>query len=127
TLSFPNVSTAGNVTQFFIQGQAVGTTTLTAAAPGYTSGTATVTVYPSGFTFAGSYNGGLSTTTFSGPTTVYVYPTILSPGNLAYSTTGTLSPGVGPISVPLTSSNTTVGTIATSPLIFNPGDSQQST
>ena len=38
-----------------------------------------------------------------------------------------LSPGVAAVSVPVTSSNTAVGTISTSPVVFHAGDSYQTT
>jgi hypothetical protein len=127
TLTFPKVSAAGALPNFYVQGQSAGTTTLTVSAPGYTSGTATINIYPSGFTFAGTNNGGLSTTTFSTPTVLTVYATILNPQTLNYYSFGTLSPGVASINVPVTSSNTVVGTISASPLTFNAGDSSHST
>ena len=127
TLTVPNVTGSGNVQQIFIQGQSVGTATLTVSGSGFTSGTVTITVYPSGFTLAGSYSSGLSTTTFSSPTQFNVYPTVLNPTTLTYYTTGTLNPGIGPFSVPVTSSNTTTGTITTSPVVFAAGSSQATT
>jgi hypothetical protein len=124
TVTYPGVTSAGTM-QLYVQGQSAGTTTLTISAPGYSSGTATITVYPSGFGFAG--NGGFSTTTFSSPSNVYVYPELLSPGSLNYYNTGTLNPGVGPFSVAVTSSNTTVGNITTSPAVFMAGSSSVTT
>jgi hypothetical protein len=125
TLTFTNVSSGGFLPTFYIQGQTVGTTTLTVSAPGYTSGTTTVNVNPSGFTFANI--GGISTTTFSAPTNLNVYPSILNPSSLTFITTATLNPGLAPISVPVTSSNTVVGTITSSPLVFNPDITSQTT
>jgi hypothetical protein len=121
TLTVPNQTGSGAIQPIFIQGQSAGTTTLTVSGNGYTSGTVTVTVYPSGFSFAGNYGNGLSTTTFSSPTGFNVYPVILNPSTLTEYGTGTLNPGVGPISVPVTSSNTTTGTITTSPVVFMAG------
>jgi len=127
TVTYPNVTTGGIPGTFYIQGQSVGTTTITASAPGYTLGTMTVSVYPSGFTTAGSFNSGFSTTTFSGPTAFRVYPSILNPQTLAYQTTATINPGLAPISVVVASSNTATGTITTSPVVFNAGDTSQPT
>jgi hypothetical protein len=127
TLTFPNVSSSGSLPTFYVQGQSTGTTTLTVSAPGYTSATATINIYPSGFTFAGTNNGGLSTTTFSAPTVLTVYATILAPQTLSYYSTGTLSPGIASIGVPVTSSNNVVGTISASPITFNAGDSSHTT
>jgi hypothetical protein len=125
TLTFTNVTAAGYLPTFYVQGETTGTTTLTVTAPGYNNVTGTINVYPSGFTFAG--NSGFSTTTFSAPTPVTVYATVLNPQTLTYYTTGQISPGVAPISVPVTSGTTSVGTVVTSPLIFNPGDSTKTT
>jgi len=125
TVTFTNVSTAGYLPAFYVQGQTTGTTTLTVTAPGFVTATATVDVYPSGFSYAGG--GSFTTTSFSGPTVLNLYPTILNPQTLAYLGTGQISPGVAPISVPVTSSNTTVGTITTSPVVFNPGDTSKQT
>jgi hypothetical protein len=123
SLTLPNVTGDGNVQQISIQGLSVGTSTLTVSGSGFTSGTMTITVYPSGFSFGGNYNGGLSTTTFSTATQIPVTAVILNPTTLTQYTGGTLSPGVGPISVPVTSSNTTTGTITTSPVVFTSGSS----
>ena len=43
------------------------------------------------------------------------------PGNCS------LNPGLGTVGVPVTSSDLAVGTITTSPIVFNPGDSSDST
>ena len=48
TLTFTNV-TSSNVGYVYIEGQSVGTSNLTVSAPGYTTGTGTITVQPSGF------------------------------------------------------------------------------
>ncbi len=128
SITFTNVTSSGYLPTFYVQGQTLGSTTLTVSAPGYTSASGKVTVYPSGFTFAGSYNGGLSTTTFSAPTTLTVYPTILNPTTLTYYTNNTyVSPGAGTVNVSLSSSNTTTGTITTSPIVYHGGDSYQQT
>ena len=92
------------------------------SAPGYNNGTANITVYPSGFTFYGTPN--FTTSSTSGPTAVTVYASSLNPGTLTANQIGLqLSPGNGNVSVPVISSNTSVGTIKTSPLIFVPGSS----
>ncbi len=125
TVAFPNVTTAGYLS-LYVQGQGVGTTTLTVSAPGYTNAVTNVTVDPSGFTFAGSYNSGLSTSSTSGPTTVAIYPTVLNPGSLTEYTTAMLNPGLSGTSVGVTSSNTATGTV-TSPIIFNGGETYLNT
>ena len=63
------------------------------AAPGYTSGTGTVTIDPSGFIIT---SGNISTTTFSPPTSINIQPAILNPNILTLYTYGQLSPGIGP-------------------------------
>ncbi len=124
TITFTNVTTSGYLPGFFIQGKTTGTTTLTVSGAGYNSATATITVNPSGFVFSTGYNSGVSTTTFSSPSSFYVYPSILNTDN-TYYTTATISPGVAAVSVPVVSSNTVVGTISGSPIVFHPGDSSQ--
>ncbi len=106
--------------------QTVGTTTLTVAAPGFTTGSGTITVLPSGFTLY--YDSNFSTTTYATPTNVTLYTTSLTPGTLTVNQVGLpLNPGLAAISVPIISSNTAVGTITTSPVIFHAGDSSDPT
>jgi len=119
SIAFTNVSnTAGQY--FNIQGQGVGTATITVSAPGFNPSTFTVTVDPSGFGFSSEPN--FNTTTSSSPTTLTLYTMILSPGTLnEVSQNYPLNPGIGPFSVPVTSSTTSVGTITTSPVVFSAG------
>jgi hypothetical protein len=127
-LTFTNITGAGGLPTIYVQGQSIGSTTLTISAPGYSNDTAVVTVNPSGFSFAGSNNSGLNTTAGASPTTLQIYPTILNPGTLTYSTdNAAVSPGVAPLSVTVTSSNTNAGTITTSPIVFNGGDGPKPT
>jgi hypothetical protein len=132
TLTFPNVTNPQNLV-FYVQGQAVGTTTLTSSAPGYTSGSGTLTIDGAGFVFNGYYLGGQSTTTLSTPTSYVVYPAVVDSSG-AYVMTSTIAPGVGTITLPLLSSNPAIGTLQNTPpangtpqntLTFNPGDTQQ--
>ena len=132
TLTFNNV-TSTSVGTIYVQGQALaggagatGSSTITVTAPGYTNGTNTVTVYPSGFVINPS-QGNINTTTFATPTTVTLDPVILSPGTLTYDGGGQLTPGIGPFDVSISSSNLATGTISTSPVVFNGGDSSDST
>jgi len=120
TLTFTNV-TSTNVGTIYVQGQSVGSITLTVAAPGYNSGTATLSVMQSGFVYDGASN--ITTTTFSGPTAEAVYTAVLTPNLTVQSLGLALSPGVGPVTVPLTNSTPAVGTIAPTSLVFNTGDS----
>ena len=120
TLTFTNVTSA-NVGTIYVQGQAVGSETLTVAAPGYTSGTGTLSVFQSGFVYNSA--AGISTTATSGPTPEAVSTAVLTP-NLTIQTLGlALNPGVGPVTVSLTDSNTLVGTVSPTSLVFNTGDS----
>jgi hypothetical protein len=119
TLTFTNV-TGTNLGNIYVQGQSLGSTTLTVSAPGYTNGIGTITVYPSGFVFVNPPN--ITTTATSNPSTFYVYTATLNPGTLTiYNYEYGLNPGIGNVSVPVVSSNTAVGTITTSPLVFTPG------
>jgi hypothetical protein len=118
SLILPLTAGSASVPTFYIEGQnysgtAAITATLTASATGFTNGTATLTLYPSGVLF---FNGTLSTTTFSSPTAVAAYLAVLSPGTLAYYTYGyPLGPQASAVPVAVTSTNTTVGTITGSP------------
>ena len=124
TLTFTNV-TSSYVGTIYVQGQSFGTATITVSAPGYTSGTNTVTVLHSGFAYYyGNQN--FSTTSFSSPTNVTVYPFLLDSNNALYGSTVTLSPGVGPVTVPLTNSADSVGTISANSVMFNTNDTSQS-
>ncbi len=116
---FTNV-TSTNVGTIYVQGQALGTAQLTETASGYTDGSSTVTVQPAGFAF---YNGGqtFTTTVASGPYTLTAYPFALNTGTqtLIYYPL-MVSPGLGNVTVPVTSSNTAVGTTPSGPS-FAPG------
>ncbi len=125
TLTFTNVSST-YIGTIYVQGLTAGNTTYTVSAPGYTSGTATITSDLSGFAYYGVPN--FSTTTLSTPSGIAVYTAALNPQTMNVDQFFLpVSPGVAPISVSITSSNTSVGTITTSPVIFNPGDTGQST
>jgi hypothetical protein len=107
----------------YIQGLSINSTTIKVSAPGYIDGTDTVTIYPSGFALP--YDIDFTTSSTSGPYSLAVYPSLLTPGtNTIYAQYGQyVSPGAGTVSVPVSSSNTAVGTIVTSPLVFAPGAS----
>ena len=122
SLTFTN-ATSGPGT-IYIQGLSVGTATLTTTAAGFTTATNTITVNPSGFVI-NPYSGSFTTTTFSGPNSISVVPAILDPTSMNFSNFGTLSPGVGPVTVSLTDSNTGIGTLTNVPLTFNTGDTGQ--
>ena len=112
TATFTGVT--GYAGTLYVQGVSTGTTTLTISAPGFASATSNITVGPSGFAINGYFAGTNNTTTFSVPTTFAIYPAYLN-SSLAYLGNATISPGVGPISLPITSSNTAVGTVTSPP------------
>ncbi len=125
SLTFTNV-TSTVVGTIYVQGQSAGTVTLTVAAPGYTSGTSTITVQPSGFIIYAPEN--FSTTTFSSATQQTVFPALLDPTSLtptSYYNYYSLNPGVGPVSVPVNDSATSVGTVSPAAVVFNTGDRTQ--
>lgn len=122
-LSFPN-TTSSYIATIWIQGLKVGTTTLTISAPGYENGTETISVLPTGFAYYGVPN--VSTTTFSQPTGVTVFPVLLNADGTAYNYFCCyINPGSANISLPVTSATTSVGTV-TSPVVFHPNDSSDS-
>ena len=121
TLVFNTISSS--VPTFYIQGLTAGSTTVTVSAPGFTSSTTgVITVDPVSLVL---YTANFSTTTFSSTTNVGVYLVILNPTTLnplyycGLSISCYLNPGIN-TSIPLTSSNTAVGTV-TSPLTFAAG------
>jgi hypothetical protein len=130
TFGQPSVTFTGvtstSVGTVWVQGQSLGTTTLTVTASGYNKGTGTVTVNPSGFVINPS-QGNISTTPTSPATTVTLEPAILTPGILTYAGAAELNPGIGPFNIGITSSNTVAGNITTSPVVFHGGDSSDST
>jgi hypothetical protein len=110
--TFTNVTTT-NVGTIWIQGQSLGSTTITVSAPGYTSGIGLATVNPSGFVLQ---TGDFATTNTSPATTIPIYAAVLDPGTLDYVGSAQLNPGLS-VSVPFSSSNMNVGTIAPSPSV----------
>ena len=131
SLTFNNV-TSTSVGTIYVQGQslgagATGSSTITVTAPGYTNGTGTVSVMPTGFVFNPSQPT-FTTTTLSNPTNVTLQPAILNPSTLAYAGGATLTPGIGPFNVPVAIpvANAGIGTV-TSPVVFNGGDSSDIT
>ncbi len=109
---------------FYVQATSFsGAVTVTETVPGYNPSTLTVNLEPSGFIIQGT----ASINSFSSPSPVYVTFSQLDPSSLAYTGSLTLRPGVAPITVPLKNSNTAVGTLAASSIVFHPGDSQNQT
>ena len=89
-----------------------GSVVISASAPGYTSGTGTSILRPSGFAIA---SGNITTTTLSGNTSVNACAYQLTPGTLVNEGQSTLRFGVTPVSLALSSSNVSAGTITNSP------------
>ena len=117
TVVFTGV-TSTSAGAFFVQGLALGSTTLTGHADGYNDDTASVTVHPSGFII--NSPGSISTNTFAANTSVQITSARLNPGTLAFVQSQPLRAGIGTVNVPVTSSDTTVGVITASPLTFGP-------
>lgn len=112
--------------QFFVQSLTDrGTATVTVSAPGFTSGSVNVTLGPTGFTLQNQAT--LSTTSLSPDTTLQIVPTVLDPSTLGVRTTQPLRAGLSGVQVNVTSSDTRVGNITTSPVVFNGGDQYKAT
>jgi hypothetical protein len=99
----------------YIQGLTIGSTTFTASASGYNSGSGTVTVDPSGFII--NSPGSITTTAAASNTTIQITPARLNSTTLNFAANQPLRGGLS-VDVSVTSSNTSVGTITTSPLTF---------
>jgi len=118
------------LTQFGILVQALassGTVTLTASANGLLSGTATITLTPSGFVLVGPGGTGASSfTTDQGLTeTLSVYAARLD-SSYNFIELQRLRGGFS-ASVNVASANASIGTITNSPLVFNSGDQSAET
>jgi hypothetical protein len=116
--------TAGspNVPAFYLEGQNFSgagaiTATLTASAAGYSDGTITMTLYPTGLSYWPGSGGTLTTSATAPPSVLTVYVVLLSPGTLnAYNFGYALGPQAGgAIPVAITSTNTAAGTVSGSP------------
>ncbi|MEW5744164.1 MAG: hypothetical protein AB1805_01810, partial [Nitrospirota bacterium] len=96
-----------------------GTVTVEVSAPGYTGTNGSHPLTPLGFYIS---TGDISTTTLSANTAVTVCTAALTPGTLtSYRNNRSLRPGVTPVSLELSSSDTNVGTILNSPRTLGPG------
>ena len=120
SVAFTGVSTTGNKT-FYVQGRALGATTMSLSATGYNTKTYTVTVNPSGFYIYSST--AFRTTLYSANTTVTLRSARLAPGTLAYAANQPVRGGLT-VNVPLISSNTAVGVVTVSPVVFASNVSQ---
>jgi hypothetical protein len=108
---------SGSVPQIYIEGQNYSgataiTAIVTASAAGYSNGTATASLYPTGL-YIGTDS--FSTTTTSSPTVMTIYLAVLNPGSLTLYTYYDLGPQAAPISFSIASGTTAVGTISGSP------------
>jgi len=115
---------SGSVPAFYVEGQNFSgtsaiTATLTASAAGYSNGTVTVSLYPTGLTY---FTTSLNTTTFASPSVLTVYLVILTPGTLTFYNYGfNLGPQAPAVPVAVTSTNTGVGTVTGSPASIGVG------
>jgi Putative Ig domain/Galactose oxidase, central domain/Kelch motif len=127
TVTFTNVTSTFVGTLFVYALQGTGTAQISASATGFATGTGTVTLEPSGFII--NSPGSISTTTFSSATLVQVTPALLIPGTpagtLNWGGNQALRPGIGPLSISLSLTGGTPGTITPTTLTFNGGDSFQ--
>jgi len=119
TVVFTNVTTT-NVGTIYVQGHGMGTAELTETAPGYTDGSSTSTVYPSGFTYYGNPNDTLNSPG-GNPSNEGVYACILNPGTLTvYDFNYGINPGFGSVTVPVTSADPAIASVAANP-VFGAG------
>jgi hypothetical protein len=105
-----------------------GTVTLTAHSPGYTDGTATITLTPSAFVLAGPSGIGVPSfpTNVNLTTVINVFAARLDSSN-NYVETQRIRGGLNNVAVSLSSSQTTVGTLSPPAVSFSAGDSSWST
>jgi len=108
-----------SVGPFYIQGISMSTTTLTVSAPGYNSVTKNITVNPSGFVILSPSS--IITKSTSANTNITIASAMLNPSTLNYSQTQNIRGGMQNVNVPVTSSNTAIGTITVSPVVFSAG------
>jgi large repetitive protein len=100
-----------------------GSANITETISGYNPSTLTVNLTPSGFIIQGT----TTTTTFSSASPVTVTFAQLDPTTLNYTGTLTIRPGLGATTLGLSNSNTSVGSLGSSSIVFNPGDSSKAT
>jgi hypothetical protein len=118
SITLPLTAGSFTVPGFSIQALAgSGTAQITASAPGYSNGTSTVTLTPSGIVWQ---SGSFSTTAGAANTNLTVLAAQLSPTTLTAQSFQNIRTGSS-VSVSVTSSVTTVGTIVTSPVTINAG------
>jgi len=110
---------------YYIQGLvSEGNVRLTASSDGFNSSSATVTLQPSGFYFPTPPPG--TTIILTTPDlAATVAPGTLDPVTLAPVQAQAVRPGLPPVQVAVSSSDTRVAAIAASPLVFHGGDTEQ--
>ena len=120
TVTFAGVtSIAANI--LYIQGRALGSTQLAGVAAGYNDATAAIAVDPAGFrTYGPSFATAITTTSGAPNITVSVTSSRLDPVTLNVASDQEVRGGLN-LSVPVTSSNTAVGGITASPIVWNGG------
>lgn len=123
SITFTGVTSAF-VGSIYIQGLLEGTTTFSTTAAGYNSDSSDVTVHPSGFII--NSPGTINTTSFSNNSTVQIASYRLNPTTMGISTSQRLRGGLS-VDVAVTSSDTNVGVITTSPLTFVGNDNIENT
>jgi hypothetical protein len=113
-----NIAAGTQTVGAYVQGLAgSGTVTMTANAPGYISGTSTVTLGPSGFVLQGPGSASSFTTIQGASSNLNVYPNLLD-SSFNPVTSQQLRPGFT-VTVNVTDSNNAAGTISGSPLVFS--------
>ena len=133
SLSLSNI-TETYIPNLVIQGLQQGETSYTISAPGYKPITRVIKVWPSGFVEWSYSPSALNTTTFSSATELAIRSSVLYPEDAANSSYWWNTPytiqavrGGLTVQVPVVSSNTSVGVINNSPLVFTGGQAVQST
>ena len=123
TVTFAGV-TSTTVGTIYIQGRALGSTQLSGIAAGYNDGTAAIAVDPSGFRMYGpSFQTAITTTSGAANITLTITTNRLVADTLNIAGEQELRGGLT-VNVPVTSSNTAVGVVTTSPVVFQGGTGQ---
>ncbi|MCA9644537.1 MAG: hypothetical protein KC492_27790, partial [Myxococcales bacterium] len=103
-----------------------GNVELSATANGFDTGRAPITLYPSGFVFYSSSASNFNTTTLSPNTSRTIGAARLNETTSSYAQLQGLRGGLQ-VSVPISSSDPSVGTLTVNPVVFNGGDSTVNT
>lgn len=120
SITFSNV-TSNSFNEYVLQGQSVGTSTLSFSSPGVPTITYTVTVDPVGIVF----NYGNFSTQAGNTYSLFLTTAVLNPATSAILATGQpLNPNAATISIPVTSSTPTVGTVSPATVTLAAGASQ---